>query len=568
MSKKALTGLFLGLVTALSSLSAKGDVTYDYIIVGNGTAGAVLARKLTDSGKKSVLVLEAGINHDNDPVVLDADSNMLFQDLTNLTFNPKYAETYAVSVFFPLTAVSYSEGRGWGGSSLHNYMQVVRGTPDVYDTWATLSGNPMWSYANTLPRILSFMNYTACMTTPNLAQEGIGGPISVTQTLPVTALNDALGAALNTATGTPFVADINDFTQGLLGISAFQAFATAESPCNLGVRSFSSREFLDSVIKITSTGGVGKGNRLLRIESNAYVNNIIFDGKKAIGVRFFYSNQPNKALKAYGKKIILCAGSVNTPAILQRSGIGDPAVLEPLAIKVRINNPNVGANLVNQYGGTAFAKLPGGTNAFPFFQAFINGSTTPPLASPFNYPNDTTRRVQIDAFVAGNILGTPLIQLLPFLLQPNSRGSVKIVSSNPLIQPLIDLNMYSDGDVNTNGTDANLTVAAYKLIAQTVGGVANMVYPPPGDFVSPDLLLADAKQKITAESHILATCRMGTSAANSVVDGNLHVHGAKNLMIVDASAIPVMPNGNTCFAVYMIAEGALEILGVPTAPGL
>ena len=214
----------------------------------------------------------------------------------------------------------------------------------------------------------------------------------------MTALNDALGAALNAATGTPFVADINDPTQGLLGISAFQAFATAASPCNLGVRSFSSREFLDSVIKITPTGGVGKGNRLLRIESNAYVNNIIFDGKKAIGVRFFYSNQPNKALKAYGKKIILCAGSVNTPAILQRSGIGDPAVLEPLAIKVRINNPNVRANLVNQYGGGAIAFLPGGTSATPFFQAFMNASTTPPLVSPFNYPNDMTRRIQIDAF--------------------------------------------------------------------------------------------------------------------------------------------------------------------------
>lgn len=565
MSKKALTGIFLGLVTALSSLSAKGDVTYDYIIVGNGTCGAVLARKLTDSGKKSVLVLEAGVNHDNDPVVLDSGSNMLFQDLTNLTFNPKYAETYAVSAFFPLNAVGYSEGRGWGGSSLHNYMQVVRGTPDIYDAWATLSGNPLWNYANTLPRILTFINYTACLTIPNPAQEGFGGPISITQTPPVTAMNDAFGAALNTATGTPFVADINDPTQGLIGISAFQAFATANAPCSLGVRSFSSREFLDPIIKITSTGGVGKGSRLLRIESNAYVNNIIFDGKKAIGVRFFYSNQPNKALKAYGKKIILCAGSVNTPAILQRSGIGDPAVLEPLAIKVRINNPNVGANLANQYGGTAIAFLPGGTNAFPFFQAYINGSTTPPLASPFNYPNDMTRRIQLDASqIAPNVL-----QILPFILEPNSRGSVQIVNTNPLIQPLIDLNMYSDGDVNTNGTDANLTVTAYKLIAQTVTAAGGfMIYPPTADFADPNALLTDAKQKIIAESHIIGTCRMGTSASNSVVDGNLHVYGAKNLMIVDASAIPLLPNGNICFGVYMLAEGALEILGVSPSTGL
>ncbi len=563
MSKKALTGIFLGLVTALSSLSAKGDVTYDYIIVGNGTAGAVLARKLTDSGKKSVLVLEAGINHDNDPEVLNTNQGVLLNDFTDLTFNPKYAETYGVPVFFPLTGIVYSEGRSWGGSSLHNYMQVIRGTPDIYDAWATLSGNPLWNYANTLPRILSFINYTPCLTISNPSQEGMGGPISITQTLPVTM--DPFGIALNTTTGTPFVDDINDPTQGLIGISAFQAFATATAPCSLGVRSFSSREFLDSVTKITPTGGVGKGSRLLRIESNAYVNNIIFDGKKAIGVRFFYSNQPNKALKAYGKKIILCAGSINTPAILQRSGIGDPAVLEPLAIKVRINNPNVGANLVNQYGGTAIAFLPGGTNATPFFQALINGSTTPALPSPFDYPNDTTRRLQLDAFQ----IAPDVVQILPFLVQPNSRGSVKIVNTNPLIQPLLDLNMYSDGPVTTNGTDANLSVATYQLINAVVTGAGGtMIYPPPADFASPATLLMDAKQKIIALSHTVGTCRMGTSPSNSVVDGNLHVHGAKNLMIVDASAIPKIPNGSVCFGVYMLAEGALSILGVSPSPGL
>ena len=80
--------------------------------------------------------------------------------------------------FFHSQASFILKGEAGGGSSLHNYMQVVRGTPDIYDSWATLSGNPLWSYANTLPRILSFINYTACMTTPNLGQEGIGGPLA------------------------------------------------------------------------------------------------------------------------------------------------------------------------------------------------------------------------------------------------------------------------------------------------------------------------------------------------------------------------------------------------------
>jgi len=414
MNKKVLTSIFLSLVVALSSLSAsKGDVTYDYIIVGNGTAGAVLARKLTDSGKKSVLVLEAGINQNNDPVVLNTGINLLFADLTSLTYNPKYAETYSVAVFEPLEALVYSEGRGWGGSSKHNYMQVVRGTPAIYNEWAAISGDNRWSYNNLLPMMLALENYTPCMTTANPAQRGVGGPISVTQTAPVN--TDPLGLQLATHTGTPFPADINDYTEGLLGISAFQMFATATSPCTPGQRSFSSNEFLPpSIVTPTEMGGAGKGKRLLRIASNAYVNKIIFNGNKAIGVKFIYNNQPNKMLKAYGKQIILCAGSVNTPAILQRSGIGDPAVLGPLGIKVLVNNPNVGANLINQYGGNAIALAT--TNASPFLQAFMSGytnGTNPPLPSAFYaYPNDTTRRIQIDAFQAG----PGVVEMLAFIL--------------------------------------------------------------------------------------------------------------------------------------------------------
>lgn len=566
--KKILAGLVMSLVTSFSSLVGsedKGDqITYDYIIVGNGTAGAVLARKLSDDHKTKVLVLEAGINHGNDPAILDVQGADLLANLTTLTFNPKYAETYALNVFFPLVSIPYSEGRGWGGSSMHNYLEVIIGTPGIYDAWAAISGNSLWNYNNLLPLMLALENYTPCMTAANPLQRGVGGPISVTQSTPITM--DPLAILLAAGSNAGFINDINDPTEMSttghfnLGASPFQLFATPGSgPCTVGERSFSANSFLTS--SVVSFEGKGQHGRLLRIESNAFVSKVLFDGKKAIGVKFVYGTNPNKVLKAFGKKIILCAGGVNSPAILQRSGIGDPAVLKPLGIKVLVNNPNVGANLLNQYGGNAV--VAGTTTATPFLQVFTNGSAAVPLAAPFTYPNDDVRRVQMAAFQAA----PGVAQILGFLLEPNSRGSVKIVSKNGLIQPLIDLGMYTDGPFTTNGTDANLAVANYYVIAQSVG-LGNMIFPPPAHFAVPALLFQDllSSSGTTAESHICGTARMGTSKDNAVVNGELEVFGVKNLMVVDASVIPVLADGNTCYSVYVLALGAAKILGIRTPP--
>ncbi|MBS0649907.1 MAG: hypothetical protein JSR93_01975 [Verrucomicrobia bacterium] len=152
---------------------------------------------------------------------------------------------------------------------------------------------------------------------------------------------------------------------------------------------------------------------------------------------------------------------------------------------------------------------------------------------------------------------------------------MKIVSTNPLIQPKLDLGMYSDGaiypdgGVSENGTDANLTVAAYKLIANAVGP-GNVIYPPNMGSATDDELFAAAKQPggRTIASHITGTTRMATSMATGVVDGNLRVFGVKNLMVCDLGAAPELPDGNTCYAVYVLALGAAQILGVATPPGL
>lgn len=563
-------GLFLGLLNPSyidSSCNSSfccdiEGICWDYIIVGGGTAGAELANGLSGSGCK-VLVLEAGINHNNDPITLTATGPNLIADLNTITFNPLYAFTYAINVFNPLEYTVYSEGTGWGGGSAHNYLEVVRGTPTIYNNWATLSGNNNLAYNNILPILKATENYTACQTTANTAQRGVGGPISVTQGLPVT--SDPLALILATPTNAGFNPDINDPTSVSttghlnLGFSAYQFFATANGPCNIGQRSFSGNAFFGPN-SVNQQNGKGVCGRLLRVESNAYVSRVCFSGCKATGVEFVFGCRADKVLTAKGKNIILCAGSVNSPAILQRSGIGDPALLQPLGIKVLVNNPNVGANLANQYGASAI--IVGTTTAQPFLQGFTNASGV--ATAPFSYPNDNTRRIQL---LATQITPT-LVELIAFILDPNSRGSVKIVSTNPLVKPLVDLNMYSDGPVTTNGTDANLIVSTYMLIGQIFDGA--VIYPSAGQFAGgPEGLLLAAQNLagLTIADHISATCVMSTSMETGVVDGNFNVFGVENLKVVDASVMPELIDGNICYGVYALAGAALQTLGISVPAG-
>ena len=568
--KKYIIGLCLCLLAPFSSLQAKThgeNIVYDYIIVGNGSAGSILARKLSDDNKTKVLVLEAGINQDNDPSVLDFSyGGQFFSDLTSITYNPKYAETYVIPVG-TITAVTYSEGRGWGGSSKHNYFVAVRGSTQSWETIANASGNyAAWNYNSLLPLMQAIENYVACGTTANTAQRGTSGPITISQLGSV--VGDPVLGPIATAAGVGgYLTDYNDPTSvpslapslQNVGVSACQAFASLTSPCTAGpgvisgVRSFSSREFLDPVV--TQSGPdyyTGKGKRLLRIQNECHVSRVLFDGVKAKGVEFVYANG-KKTGKAYGKKIILSAGAINSPAILQRSGIGDPAVLEPLGIKVLVNNPNVGANLQNQYGTFIYTSTPSGAI---LGEAFLNCSSQ-------GYPADSTRRVQLSLLP---ISGT-LTQVAVFVLNPTSRGFINIVSKDPLIQPFINLNMYSDGPVTQLGTDANLVAAGIRIIGNALG---TLIQPPQADVGNPTALYAymTSLDGLVPEDHIVSTTQMGTSIENGVVDGNLHVFGVKNLMVADIGVLPYSIDGNLCMGAYMVGLRAATICGVSAVPAL
>jgi len=529
---------------------------FDYIIVGFGSAGAILARKLSDDFKNSVLVLEAGPNNMEDPDTLNPNA---FLTSTRLTFDPAFAAAYPVPLAGAFTGIVYSDGREWGGSAAHNGLQAVRGVPSDYNTWAMDSGNAQWLYNNVLPLMKLLETYTPNGTIANPAQRGFNGPIGITQNVPVD--SSSLAQATADVAGAPLVSDYNDATLSDVSTSAMQQFITAGLNSR---RSFSAYDFC-TIGEVMNEEGMGLDGRKLRVLGNAVVARVLMDGNDAVGVEYLI-NQPDKesekVKQVYAKKkIILCAGSINTPKILMLSGIGDATMLQNAGIDVVVDNPNVGAHLINQYGPNALitnsTPIPGG-----LFVSFLD--LRPYMAA------DDVRRIQLEAFDFGGGVAS----MGGIIAHPESRGSIEIVSKDPLIPAKINLNMFDvaqgQADFNTPGTDAYVAVSFLKLVKDIADAAGEFViFPTPAQYAQGDAALfafATNIANLFLTYHIVGTARMGTDGSNSVVDGNLHVHDVNNLMIADASAMSGITGGNTCLPAYVIGMVASNILGACIPP--
>jgi choline dehydrogenase len=501
------------------------------------------------------LLLEAGGDYTNDPVTLDP---VWFNNAGALLADPKYSIVYPLA--YPnLVLRSYSEGHELGGGGAHNFLLAVRGTPSIYDGWAALTGNANWSYfGNVLNLMKNLESYTPDGTVANPAERGFSGPISITQNPPLTPVSGDYLDCLNSVTLTPFVSDYNDPSLGDIGISAVQQFIT---PGVGSRRSFSAYEFINPVI---DANGKGIGGRKLTVITNAQVLDMRINGSmSATSVHYTKRNSERPeveyeivkaSLTKHTGKLILAAGSVQTPNLLLQSGVGPAADIAAIGLPVVLDSPQVGQNLQCQYGGSAILA---GSNV-PFeAEAFIDG---------FPYmSNDGIRRIQII-----NIPVAPgVLQALPALTNPASIGSVTRTTSNPFLQPKVDIGLFNDGSVSTPGTDAYLQVSFYKIMQQVatcMGGV--VLYPTSADFATDNTLLAAASNNLVIQSHIVGTARMGTDISSAVVDGNLKVFGLNNVWIGDNSVAPQTINGNTCESAYIIALVLCQVLGVPTPPAL
>ena len=265
---------------------------YDYIIIGGGTAGCIEARKLSDDFTKSVLVIEAGGNYTNDPVVLNPDWTA---NADTLLINPKYSVTYPSAVAF-LQTVLYSEGRGLGGGGTHNFLIAYRGTPSIYNQWAIITGrspsDSIWGYDNNILSVMkSIETYTPTGTVANTAQRGTEGPISILQNPPIEPQPGDFLSELSVIAKAPFITDYNDPTLGDVGISAIQQFITPNPGSH---RSFSANEYLNEVI---DRNGKGLNGRQLQVLTNSTALKFDIDSKTKRATCVHYTSTPKNGKK-------------------------------------------------------------------------------------------------------------------------------------------------------------------------------------------------------------------------------------------------------------------------------
>jgi choline dehydrogenase-like flavoprotein len=572
--KQFISSLSLSILLSISSLSlaVQNGCNSDYIIVGLGNAGAPLARYLSDVA--SVTVFEAGKNLALDPKVTSGEFAVAITTWTDPKYSllqvPQYGQL--VAGLFP---IPYSDGRMWGGSSAHNGLITIRGSTDLYDSWASLSGNPQWAYSNVLPIMLWLEQYTPNGTTANPNQRGLTGPWYITQDPPINGYSFVVDYAA--AVNAPLVNDYNDPTNGganpapnylNIGVSANQNSVIPTTPTP--TRSFSINAFLpESVIDYTT--GQGKNGRPLQVVSSATVVKVLFNGTKAIGVEYILDGDREKVYTAFARKgVILCAGSIADAAILQRSGVGDATYLQSINIPVVIDNPNVGANMQNHFGPVGLVSLDENSLA-PFVLCESFFGIAPDLSTrvvqaffqrgTLLFPNPELARVLgVDT---SNPFFAPVVSVPFQLVKNNSRGTVKIVNDDPLTQPHVDFNFYGDGqdDYTTPGTDAYNAVASLKLLQNIAG--SSVIYPTPADYTAGDAALYNcALNTWLVQDHATGTCRMGTAAANGVVDGNLYVFGTQNtLLVCDCAIEPEINDGNTQYNPYVVALRLAKNLG-------
>jgi choline dehydrogenase len=524
--------------------------SFDYIVVGAGSAGCVLANRLTASGRHRVLLLEAGGHDRNIWIHIPLGYGKLFT-------NPKVNWLYTSEPEPELNnrRIIQPRGKVLGGSSSINGLLYIRGQPADFDHWRQL-GNSGWSFDDVLP----YFRRAEDQERGEDALHGIGGPLAVSNVCEPHPLCEAFIEAAQQA-GFPRNDDFNGPTQE--GAGYFQLTARRG-------RRWS-----------TAVGYLRPARRRpnLAIASNALASRILFSGRRAIGVEY---RQGDSTRLAYANgEVILAGGTFNSPQLLQLSGLGPSSLLQSLGIDVVADMPGVGADLQDhlqvrlQYRcmeritmNDVIHSWRHRTGAGLRYVLFRKGL----LAIGAGYAGGffrtsgvvATPDVQVHFIIfSADTSGAALHPFPGFIasvcqLRPESRGCVRIKSADPSKPPAIQPRYLS------SPTDRDTVIAGLKLLRRIMGQPAMRRYVAeeraPGPRCTSDAdLLAFAREAGTTVFHPTSTCRMGGDPT-AVVDERLRVHGIDRLRVVDGSIMPTLVSGNTNAAIVMIAEKGADMI--------
>jgi choline dehydrogenase len=535
--------------------------SFDYVIVGGGTAGCVLAARLSEDPDVSVLVLEAG----------GGDRNPIFRIplMTGVLLRNRYANWSYESEPVPALdnrRTAFPRGKVLGGSSSINGMVYVRGLPIDYDSWAQ-AGLPSWSYERVLPYFRRSETYAG----GGDAVHGDTGPLRVSRPPPYSPVSDAFvaaGAQAGHGTTHDFNAKPEGFGRYDFNISDGQRWSTA-------------RAFLEPA----------RRRRNLTVLTRAHSLRIVFEGRRARGVEVAVRGVPRRFTAA--REVLLCGGVINSPQLLLLSGIGDADASRRFGIDPVLDLPGVGRNLQDhclirvEHACTQPVTLQGLMRVDRAGLAFLNAllfrrgpMTRFPLEAGAYFKSDSaldTPDIQ-SHFLPGlstAALRLPGLRTPPkrqghgffanaYQMRPESRGELKLKSADPRVAPSIQPNFLAELK------DRIVLRRAVQILREVFAQPALDAFRGPELAPGPDVRSEaeiDAWIRRTADSvyHPVGTCRMG-KGPDAVVDEELRVHGVEGLRVVDASIMPAVTSTNTHAAVIMIAERAADFIrGRPAA---